>query len=167
MLSPGKRLFLKLVLARQSRLQPKAAACPWPQNSPAAFSPSKDGERFSNTELFSSPGCHPACVLLSPQPGCWLWQAVGSSPSLSGSLSPVPFRGSNSSNPTCAHRHAQASPTQFSTAEAPSAPLHNIIYKLYPLVSEGLHPLQLCTWFSGEHIAALTTLRSRSACQKR
>lgn len=165
MLSPGTLLSLKLVLARQSRLQPEAAACPWPQNSSAASSLSKDGEWFSNAKLFSSPGCHPAFVLPSPQPGCWLWQAEAS-PTLSGSLSSSRFQGFNSSNPTCAHRDAQTPPTHFSIAKAPSSSMHNIVYKLCPLVSEGVHLLRLHMWFSSEHVAALTTLRSRSACQK-
>lgn len=163
MLSPGEFLYLKLVLVRQSRLKHEASAWPWPQNSPAASSPNKDADGFSNTELFSSPGCHPAFVLPSPQPGCWPRQAAGASPSLSGSLSPILFQGSN---PTCTHRDAQASTTHFSIAKTPSTPVHNTIYKLCPLVSEGVHLLRSRVWFSRYHVAALTTLHSRSACQK-
>lgn len=166
MLSPGEFPYLKLILVRQSRLKPEASAWPWPQNSPAASYPSKDVELFSNAELFSSPGCHPAFVLPSPQPGYWPRQAAGASPSLSGSMSPILFHGSNSSNPTCTHGGAQASTTHFSIAKAPSTPIHNIIYKLCPSVSEGVHLLQPRVWFSSEHVAALTTLHSRSACQK-
>ena len=166
MLSPDKLLYLKLVLVRQSRQQPQAAACPWPQNSPAISFPSKDGVQFSNAELFSSPRCLPAFVLPSPQPGCRLWQAAGASPSLPGNLSPVPFQDSNSSNPTCTHGDAQASTTHFSVAKAPSTTIHNIIYKLCTLVSEAVHLSQLRVWFSSKRVAALTTLCSRSACQK-
>lgn len=41
MLSPGKLLYLKLALARQSRLQPEAAACPGPKTALLPFPPAK------------------------------------------------------------------------------------------------------------------------------